>query len=96
MLLLRMSANFFSGKSFVSSTELMEKMNNMTEFILLGLTQNMELQKFSFLVFLIVYLVTLASNLLIMITISTSKAWDPPCASSCLTHLLWMAAVLPP
>ncbi|CAK7308522.1 Olfactory receptor 4C13 [Vulpes lagopus] len=53
-------------------------MNNVTEFILLGLTQNVELQKFSFVVFLIVYLVTLAGNLLIMITISTSKALETP------------------
>uniref|UniRef100_A0A673TXL7 Olfactory receptor n=1 Tax=Suricata suricatta TaxID=37032 RepID=A0A673TXL7_SURSU len=53
-------------------------MNNVTEFILLGLTQNVELQKFSFVVFLIVYLVTLAGNLLIMITISTSRALETP------------------
>ncbi|XP_047734637.1 olfactory receptor 4C12-like [Prionailurus viverrinus] len=56
----------------------MKKMNNVTEFILLGLTQNVELQKFSFFVFLIVYLVTLAGNLLIMITISTSSALETP------------------
>uniref|UniRef100_A0A8C0WB29 Olfactory receptor n=2 Tax=Castor canadensis TaxID=51338 RepID=A0A8C0WB29_CASCN len=54
------------------------KMNNVTEFILLGLTGNMELQKLSFVVFLIVYLVTLAGNLLIMITISTSRALGSP------------------
>ncbi|XP_020043873.2 olfactory receptor 4C12-like [Castor canadensis] len=53
-------------------------MNNVTEFILLGLTGNMELQKLSFVVFLIVYLVTLAGNLLIMITISTSRALGSP------------------
>nr|XP_008509016.1 PREDICTED: olfactory receptor 4C12-like [Equus przewalskii] len=38
----------------------------------------MELQKFSFVVFLIVYLITLASNLLIMITISTTRALGSP------------------
>ncbi|XP_007954979.1 olfactory receptor 4C12-like [Orycteropus afer afer] len=53
-------------------------MSNVTEFILLGLTQNLELQKFSFAVFLIVYLVTLAGNLLIMITISTNRALESP------------------
>ncbi|XP_006190339.2 olfactory receptor 4C12 [Camelus ferus] len=56
----------------------MERMNNLTEFILLGLTQNVELQKFSFVVFLMVYLVTLAGNLLIMITVSTSRALGCP------------------
>ena len=56
----------------------MERTNNVSEFILLGLTQNMELQKFSFVVFLMVYLVTLAGNLVIMITISTSKALGSP------------------
>ncbi|XP_023441323.2 olfactory receptor 4C12-like [Dasypus novemcinctus] len=56
----------------------MERMNNVTEFIFLGLTQNVELQKFSFVVFLIVYLVTLAGNLFIMITISASRALGSP------------------
>ncbi|XP_048215543.1 olfactory receptor 4C12-like [Perognathus longimembris pacificus] len=53
-------------------------MNNVTEFILLGLTQNMQLQKLSFVVFLMVYLATLAGNLLIMVTISTSRALASP------------------
>ncbi|XP_046311358.1 olfactory receptor 4C12-like [Marmota monax] len=53
-------------------------MNNVTEFILLGLTPNTELQKFSFVVFLTVYLATLAGNLLIMVTISTSRALRSP------------------
>uniref|UniRef100_A0A8C3W5Z3 Olfactory receptor n=1 Tax=Catagonus wagneri TaxID=51154 RepID=A0A8C3W5Z3_9CETA len=56
----------------------MERTNNVSEFILLGLTQNMELQKFSFVVFLMVYLVTVAGNLLIVITISTSRALGSP------------------
>ncbi|KAM6159800.1 olfactory receptor 4C12-like [Erethizon dorsatum] len=53
-------------------------MNNVTEFILLGLTQNTELQKISFVVFLIVYLVTLVGNSLIVINISTSRALGSP------------------
>ncbi|XP_007954995.1 olfactory receptor 4C12-like [Orycteropus afer afer] len=56
----------------------MKWMSNVTEFILLGLTQNTELQTFSFAVFLIVYLVTLAGNLLIMVTISTNRALESP------------------
>ncbi|XP_012891740.1 PREDICTED: olfactory receptor 4C12-like [Dipodomys ordii] len=56
----------------------MVKMNNVTEFILLGLTPNMKLQKLSFCVFLMVYVVTLAGNLLIMVTISTSRALASP------------------
>ncbi|XP_064145239.1 olfactory receptor 4C12-like [Loxodonta africana] len=56
----------------------MKRMNNVTEIILLGLTENMELQKFSFAVFLIVYLVTLTRNLLIMITISTNRSLGSP------------------
>ncbi|XP_007955003.1 olfactory receptor 4C12-like [Orycteropus afer afer] len=53
-------------------------MSNVTEFILLGLTQNIELQKYLFAVFLIVYLATLAGNLLIMITISTNRELGSP------------------
>nr|XP_003412276.1 olfactory receptor 4C12-like [Loxodonta africana] len=56
----------------------MKCMNNVTEFSLLGLTENTELQKLSFAVFLIVYLVTLSGNLLIMITISTNKSSGSP------------------
>ncbi|VCW78829.1 unnamed protein product [Gulo gulo] len=53
-------------------------MSNVTEFILLGLTQNPELQKFLFAVLLITYLITLAGNLLISITIFISPALGSP------------------
>ncbi|XP_006902683.1 PREDICTED: olfactory receptor 4C12-like [Elephantulus edwardii] len=53
-------------------------MTNVTEFVLLGLTQNLELQKLSFAVFSMVYLVTLAGNLLIMVTIGTSSTLRSP------------------
>ncbi|XP_059115401.1 olfactory receptor 4C45-like isoform X1 [Peromyscus eremicus] len=47
-------------------------MNNVTEFILLGLTQDPDLQKLLFIVCLIIYLITLAGNMLISITIFIS------------------------
>ncbi|XP_012380344.1 olfactory receptor 4C5-like [Dasypus novemcinctus] len=55
-----------------------EGMNNVTEFILLGLTQNPELQKLLFAVFTVIYLITLAGNLLIVVTITTSPALGCP------------------
>ncbi|XP_044538044.1 olfactory receptor 4C12-like [Gracilinanus agilis] len=56
----------------------MRSVNNVTEFILLGLTQNPEMQKIIFVVFLLIYLATLGGNLLIIITIAYSQALDSP------------------
>ncbi|XP_031546546.2 olfactory receptor 4C45-like [Vicugna pacos] len=56
----------------------MERMGNVTEFILLGLTQNPELQAFLFAVVLITYLATLAGNLLISVAIFVSPAPGSP------------------
>ncbi|KAB0336803.1 hypothetical protein FD754_025523, partial [Muntiacus muntjak] len=53
-------------------------MSNVTEFILLGLTQNPGLQTLLSAVFLILYLITLAGNLLISVTIFTSPALGSP------------------
>ncbi|XP_057585895.1 olfactory receptor 140-like [Hippopotamus amphibius kiboko] len=52
--------------------------NNMTEFILLGLTQNPHLQKILFFVFLLIFLFTVLANLLIVITISLSPTLSAP------------------
>uniref|UniRef100_A0A8C7AQG8 Olfactory receptor n=1 Tax=Neovison vison TaxID=452646 RepID=A0A8C7AQG8_NEOVI len=52
--------------------------SNVTEFILLGLSQNPQLRKFLFAVLLITYLITLAGNLLISITIFISPALGSP------------------
>ncbi|XP_036040150.1 olfactory receptor 4C45-like [Onychomys torridus] len=53
-------------------------MNNVTEFILLGLTQDPDLQKLLFIVCLIIYLITLAGNTLISVTIFISPALATP------------------
>ncbi|XP_037695297.1 olfactory receptor 4C12-like isoform X1 [Choloepus didactylus] len=56
----------------------MENKKNVTEFILLGLTQNPKMQKVVFVVFLVLYMVTLSGNLLIFVTITTSPALSSP------------------
>ncbi|XP_003467940.2 olfactory receptor 4A15-like [Cavia porcellus] len=56
----------------------MEQKNNVTEFVLLGLTQSPQGQKILFAVFLLIYLVTLAGNLLIVITVMLSPALNAP------------------
>uniref|UniRef100_A0A8C3W8H1 Olfactory receptor n=1 Tax=Catagonus wagneri TaxID=51154 RepID=A0A8C3W8H1_9CETA len=52
--------------------------NNVTEFILLGLTQDSVRKKIVFVTFLIFYLGTLIGNLLIIATIKTSRALGSP------------------
>ncbi|XP_038599056.1 olfactory receptor 4C46-like [Tachyglossus aculeatus] len=56
----------------------MENENNVTEFILLGLTQNPGMQKIVFNVFLAIYSVTMIDNLLIITTITRSKTLGSP------------------
>ncbi|XP_062932085.1 olfactory receptor 4C16-like [Cynocephalus volans] len=52
--------------------------NNVTEFILLGLTQDPVWKKIVFATFLLFYLGTLFGNLLIIVTIKTSRALQSP------------------
>ncbi|XP_070282601.1 olfactory receptor 4A15-like [Myotis yumanensis] len=52
--------------------------NNVTEFILLGLTQSPEGQKVLFVVFLLIYIVTVVGNLLVMVTITSSPLLGSP------------------
>nr|XP_020766152.1 olfactory receptor 4A47-like [Odocoileus virginianus texanus] len=52
--------------------------NNVTYFVLLGLTQNPKEQKVLFVLFLFIYLLTLVGNLLIIVTIAVSKTLNSP------------------
>ncbi|XP_036114750.1 olfactory receptor 4A15-like [Molossus molossus] len=56
----------------------MEQTNNVTEFVLLGLTQSLLGQKILFAVFLFIYIVTMVGNLLIVVTVMVSSTLDAP------------------
>ncbi|XP_043829188.1 olfactory receptor 4C3-like [Dromiciops gliroides] len=56
----------------------MELQRNVTEFILLGLSTIPEVQKVLFLVFIIIYIITIVGNLLIVVTIASSQALTSP------------------
>ena len=50
----------------------------MTEFVLLGLTQNPKMQKTVFAVFFVIYITTVIGNVLIMLTITASPSLGSP------------------
>ncbi|XP_070462855.1 olfactory receptor 4A47 [Equus przewalskii] len=56
----------------------MEPRNNVTYFVLMGLTQNPKEQKVLFVMFLLVYILTMVGNMLIVVTITVSKTLDSP------------------
>ncbi|XP_047630193.1 olfactory receptor 4C46-like isoform X2 [Phacochoerus africanus] len=56
----------------------METRNNVAEFVLLGLTQNPQMQKVIFVVFLIVYMVSMVGNVLTVVTITLSPLLKSP------------------
>lgn len=73
----------------------MEQINNVTEFVLLGLTQSPEGQKILFVLFLVIYIVTMAGNLLIVVTVVVSPGLDAPMYFF-LGYLSFMDAVIQP
>ncbi|XP_049635903.1 olfactory receptor 4A47-like [Suncus etruscus] len=56
----------------------MEPRNNVTHFVLLGLTQNPKEQKVLFVLFLLLYILTMVGNLLIVVTVIFSKTLGTP------------------
>uniref|UniRef100_A0A287CZK8 Olfactory receptor n=1 Tax=Ictidomys tridecemlineatus TaxID=43179 RepID=A0A287CZK8_ICTTR len=56
----------------------MQQKNNVTEFVLLGLTQDPLSQKIVFLIFLIFYMGTVVGNMLIIVTIKCSRTLGSP------------------
>ncbi|XP_003467933.1 olfactory receptor 4A47-like [Cavia porcellus] len=56
----------------------MEPRNNVTHFVLLGLTQNPREQKVLFVMFLLFYVLTMVGNLLILMTVTMSKTLNSP------------------
>ncbi|XP_051006468.1 olfactory receptor 4C46-like [Acomys russatus] len=56
----------------------MENQNNVTEFILLGLTENPKMQKIIFVVFFLIYIISIAGNVLIVITITSTSLLESP------------------
>ncbi|XP_006902688.1 PREDICTED: olfactory receptor 4C3-like [Elephantulus edwardii] len=56
----------------------MEIPHNITEFIMLGLSQNPAIQRFLFIVFLTIYVATICGNILIVVTITSSSTLTSP------------------
>ncbi|XP_075404425.1 olfactory receptor 4C46-like [Tenrec ecaudatus] len=56
----------------------MENRNNVTEFVLLGLTENPKMQKIIFAVFFVVYIITVVGNVFIVVTITASPLLESP------------------
>lgn len=64
-----------------------------TEFILIGLTDDPALQVALFLLFLIIYIITLVGNLGMIVLIRISRRLHTPCTFSLVTCPSWMPVV---
>uniref|UniRef100_A0A8C6QAJ3 Olfactory receptor n=1 Tax=Nannospalax galili TaxID=1026970 RepID=A0A8C6QAJ3_NANGA len=77
----------------------MGQSNNVTEFVLLGLTQDPACQKAPFIMFLLIYIVTMAGNLLIVVTVVASPSLGSPMyfllAYLSLMDAVYSTAILP-
>ncbi|XP_059244184.1 olfactory receptor 4C46-like [Mustela nigripes] len=56
----------------------MENRNNVTEFVLLGLTENPKMQKIIFVIFLVIYIISEVGNILTVVTIIASPLLGSP------------------
>jgi olfactory receptor len=56
----------------------MENRNKMTEFVLLGFTENPKMQKIIFAVFLVIYIISMTRNVHIFVTITDSPLLGSP------------------
>ena len=56
----------------------MKSRNNITEFVLLGLTEYVQGQKIIFVVYLLIYIVIIVGNLLIVLTVVFSSTLNSP------------------
>ncbi|XP_004437029.2 PREDICTED: olfactory receptor 4C46-like [Ceratotherium simum simum] len=72
----------------------MENRNNVTEFVLLGLTENPKMQKIIFAVFFVIYIITVVGNVLIIVTITASPSLGSPMYFF-LTYLSFIDACSP-